>query len=386
VTALSPEQQLAELGIERPLVRGQTREPQVVSVCLTRGAPSKQRFHLRRFNEIILSTAPAYLVKGLLPAAGLVVIWGPPKCGKSFWTTDVLLHVSLGWPYRGRRVRKGAVVYLALEGDSGFRARAEAWRQRHLAGTAEDPLFFEVATRVNLVADHTELINCILAQLPADLKPVVVAIDTLNRSMPGSESNDQDMAKYISAADAIREVFSCCVIVIHHCGLEGTRPRGHTSLSGAADAQISVRRDKSDHIVVEVEHMKDGPEGDAVISRLKQVEVGYDDEGDPITSCIVECVEGASMPAKVRLTGAAKKSLQALHEAIGEFGEAPTSTQIPTGVRKTVKKANWRQRAYRLGISDSDKPDSMETAFRRAYNTLLKAEKIAVWDEEVWPT
>jgi len=26
--------------------------------------------------------------------------------------------------------------------------------------------------------------------------------------------------------------------VIHHCGINGDRPRGHTSLTGAADAQI----------------------------------------------------------------------------------------------------------------------------------------------------
>ena len=65
-------------------------------------------------------------------AAGSVVVWGPPKCGKSFWTFDLMMHVALGWEYRGRRVQQGAVVYLALEGGHGFRARVEAWRRRHL--------------------------------------------------------------------------------------------------------------------------------------------------------------------------------------------------------------------------------------------------------------
>jgi len=34
----------------------------------------------------------------------------------------------------------------------------------------------------------------------------------------------------------IRNAFGCAVIVVHHCGIDATRPRGHTSLAGAVDA------------------------------------------------------------------------------------------------------------------------------------------------------
>ena len=67
------------------------------------------------------------------------------------------------------------------------------------------------------------------------------------------------------------------MIIVHHCGIDARRPRGHTSLTGAADAQLSVKRDPAGNIVVTVEWMKDGPEGDAIISRLDQVEIGIDD-------------------------------------------------------------------------------------------------------------
>jgi AAA domain len=65
------------------------------------------RFRLVPFREIKISTVPAYLVKGIIPRCGLVVIWGPPKCGKSFWTLDLTMHIALGWSYRGRRVQQG---------------------------------------------------------------------------------------------------------------------------------------------------------------------------------------------------------------------------------------------------------------------------------------
>ena len=94
-------------------------------------------------------------------------------------------------------------------------------------------------------------------------------LDTLNRSLNGSESNDKDMAQYIRAADAIREAFDCVVIIVHHCGVEGTRPRGHTSLTGAADAQLAVSRDADENVIVKVEWMKDGAEGDVIASRLE---------------------------------------------------------------------------------------------------------------------
>ena len=52
------------------------------------------------------------------------------------------------------------------------------------------------------------------------------------------------MSAYIRAAEAIRDAFGCVVIIVHHCGYEGTRPRGHTSLPGAVDAQIAVVRER----------------------------------------------------------------------------------------------------------------------------------------------
>jgi hypothetical protein len=244
------------------------------------------RFPLIRFQDLKPGTAPAYLVKGLLPRVGLAAIWGPPKCGKSFWYFDLLLHVALGWKYRGKRVQQGAIVYCAFEGGEGFKARAEAFRRKHRISPDQDVPLFLMPMRLDLIKDHPALIAAIRAQI-GDTKPAAVALDTLNRSLTGSESSDEDMSAYVNAGDAIREAFECLVGIVHHCGVDGSRPRGHTSLTGAVDAQIAVKRDTADNIVVTVEYMKDGPEGEVLTSRLEVVEVGTDDEGDPITSCVV---------------------------------------------------------------------------------------------------
>jgi AAA domain len=261
---------------------------------------------LTRFKDVLLDTSAGYLAKGLIPSSGLTVVWGPPKCGKSFWTFDLMMHVACGIPYRGRRVHQGIVVYVALEADKSFRRRVEAYKRHH---DIMDPPFYLITDRTDLVRDHKVLIEDIKAQTPGI--PVVVVIDTLNRPLAGSESSDEDMAAYINA---VREAFGCAVIIIHHCGVDGNRPRGHTSLTGAADAQLAVKREVSGNVVVKVEYMKDGAEGAEIVSELKLVELGTDDDGDPIISCVVAASEvetATSNAAKVQVRGAGHASLPA---------------------------------------------------------------------------
>lgn len=196
------------------------------------------RIKLVPFDAIALNTCRPYLARRLIPRNGLTVIWGPPKSGKSFWTFDLAMHVALGWDYRGKRVQQGPVVYCSFEGQSGINGRVEAFRLRHLAENAEGVPFYLQPLVLDLVKDCGELVAAIRDTL-GETKPAAVVLDTLNRSLRGPENSDQDMSAYVRAADTIREAFDCAVIIVHHCGVAGDRPRGHTSLTGAVDAQLA---------------------------------------------------------------------------------------------------------------------------------------------------
>ena len=174
---------------------------------------TEPRIKLLPFNEIKLDTKRRYLVGGLIPRVGLIVVWGPPKSGKSFWTFDLAMHVALGWKYRARRTQQGVVIYCAFEGQSGIEARVEAFRQEHLAEDHDDIPFYVEPVNLNLVREHGELIKAVKATL-GDTMPVVVVLDTFNRSLQGSESSDEDMTAYVRAADAIREIFQ---LRRYHC-------------------------------------------------------------------------------------------------------------------------------------------------------------------------
>jgi hypothetical protein len=300
------------------------------------------RFRLVPFSEIKLGTQRRYLVKGLIPRVGITVVWGPPKSGKSFWTFDAVMHVALGWEYRGRRVHQGPVVYCAFEGQSGIEARVEAFRLRFLPEeTSNIPFYLEPVT-LDLVKDHPELIAAIGHQLGDNL-PVAIVLDTLNRSLQGSESNDEDMSAYVKAADSLREAFHCAVIIVHHCGIAGDRPRGHTSLSGAVDAQLSVKRDSADNILLEVELMKDGPQGEQIASRLEcGVEVGTDEDGDIITSCIVT---PADKPVKAESEPKLSKNQQTMFAILHSAGSSG------------LKWSEWNEQAREEGIGIKRKAD-----------------------------
>jgi hypothetical protein len=248
-------------------------------------AETKLRFPLVPYRQLVPTRDVNYLVKGFLPREGVGVLWGPPKCGKSFGFYDIAMHIAMGREYRGRRVTQGTVVYCAFEGAAGYGARTEAFRRHYKIPSDLDIPLYLMPARTNLIRDHAELITSVRQQLKESTRPAMVVLDTLNRSFVGSESKDEDMTAYYLAADAIRAAFDCFVQIIHHCGLDGSRPRGHSSLTGAVSVQHAQKR-KGNDITIEVEFMRDGPEGAKIESRLITMEIGKDVEGEPITSCV----------------------------------------------------------------------------------------------------
>jgi hypothetical protein len=178
---------------------------------------------------------------------------------------------------------------------------------------------FIVPGRADLIRDHASLIGDMRGQLAdagVSAPPKAVILDTLNKSLTGSESKDVDMANYIAAAEAIQKAFGCLVVIVHHHGIEESRPRGHTSLRGAVDAQIKITRDERNNIIAEIEDMRDGPEGAQIASRLVVVEVGTDMTGKHITSAAVEPVDAPpTMQRPPKLTLNQRTMLSLLEEA-----------------------------------------------------------------------
>jgi hypothetical protein len=338
------------------------------------------RFRFIQFRYIKIGTSPPHLVHEMIPRLGVVVVWGKPKCGKTFWAFDLEMHVALGWWYRGRRVEQGNVLHIACEGVAGLAARKEAWRLHHIqendtetiAQIEAAPFFLCNDTSLDLIRDVDAVVSDISAQF-GGLPIRIITIDTLNRSLKGSESKDEDMAAYIRAAVLLAEKFQCVVFVIHHCGYDATHPRGHTSLIGAVDADIEVKKDAQSRVSTTVNNMRDGADGAETFSRLQVVEVTRDDNGDPITSCVIVEDDPPASAQKSKAKAQKLPSPMALKffEALTNAGTQLSKIRHEAGNRSSITEAQWLDELTRRGLVEPIPDGADKPILRQAQNRKL---------------
>ena len=182
---------------------------------------------------------PAYLVDELIPSAGLVLVWGKQKTFKSFWLLDLFVHVAMGWPYRDHAVRQGPVIYCAFEGGHGYKGRIEAIRRHYGISDDVDVPLYVMPGQVDLIADEKALVEEFRYQL-GTVVPAVGVLDTLNRSLSGSESSDKDMTLYVKAAEAVRKAFGCLCVIAAVVDNDAEAAKGLSNGLGRFDVQRHI--------------------------------------------------------------------------------------------------------------------------------------------------
>ena len=167
-----------------------------LEVLLSRASeppPPEPRYRLLTGADLHALPPLAWRVRGVLPAEGLAAIYGPSSSGKSFLGFDLAAHIADGREWFGHRVNAAPVVYVALEGEAGFRLRAEAWEQSH--GRRLPAGLRLVLQSFKLAEDVPDLAAAIVAAAGAG---AVVFIDTLNRAAPlADENSSRDMGEIL---------------------------------------------------------------------------------------------------------------------------------------------------------------------------------------------
>jgi len=334
------------------------------------------------------------LVKGWLGGGAMSIIYGDSNTGKSFLAIDLALHIALGWEWQGKRIRRGGVLYVAGEGANGVQNRVAAFRQHHNIAADEDVPFAIVTSTVDLRSldsDTSRLIATVADAVTLFDYPIsLVIIDTLARALAGGDENaSQDMGAFVANIDRIRQETGAHVCTIHHTGKDQTRgARGHSSLRAAIDSEIEVSRDEFSGVSTAIpKKQRDLPLDDTPISfTLHSIELGTDEDGDPMTSCVIQ---GAEAPARAKrdtkgMTAAGKIALAALQRVVNEQGRpAPPSPGYPSDASVVTVEA-WRKAAADASISPSDKPNSVRVAFSRATANLLALQKVGKHADHVW--
>ncbi|MFP5402589.1 MAG: AAA family ATPase [Gammaproteobacteria bacterium] len=249
-----------------------------------------QRFRLLTPAELSSLPPVRWRIRGVLPLEGIAAIYGPTASGKSFLALDLLAAIAAGREWFGYRVKAAPVLYIALEGEHGISQRVRAHQTRH--GTADRMRFLAAPLDLRQPADRADIISAARA---AGLAGGVLCIDTLAASAPGMDENaSADMGEVIAGLKALQAELGGLVLAVHHAGKDASKGlRGHSSLLGALDAALEVSR-TDDRREWKSAKSKDGRDGEAHPFRLEVVELETDDEGEPVTSCVVAPEERAA--------------------------------------------------------------------------------------------
>ena len=183
------------------------------------------------------------LVDGLL-YRGTYLFVGAPKLGKSFLMTQLAYHISTGTPLWNYPVRKGTVLYLALEDD--YRRLQE--RSYRMFGTAEnESLFFSVSAG-QLGSGLDEQLTNFLREHPGTS---LIIIDTLQkvREVGGDNYSYANDYQIITRLKALADSYGICLLLVHHTRKQQSDDKfdmisGTNGLLGAADGAFLLTKEK----------------------------------------------------------------------------------------------------------------------------------------------
>ena len=291
VMKMAKEAGYRDTGIDSCDLRQQAQEvtsnlPQVDGVRTPDGYSGK--FPVHGAGDPALHQSTEWYIKGVLPKADLIVLYGQSGSGKSFVALDMIGAVARGKQWQGCRVKRAKAVLIAAEGAGGVGKRIRAYCKHYGLNEADlDIGIIRVPPSVIEDVDVQELVNALTA-VGAD----IFVIDTLAQVTAGAnENSSEDMGKAIRNIRLITEATGATALVVHHAGKDATRgARGWSGIRAAADAEIEISRNDAGHLI-SITKMKDGDDSQQWGFRLNQVQVGIDNDGDIETSCVVEYVE-----------------------------------------------------------------------------------------------
>ncbi len=349
---------------------------------------ARPKFPVERWGDILFDGREEWAIKRLLPRVGLAAIFGRPASFKSFVASHVALCVALGWDWAGRRVNQTSVVYIASEAAAGLRKRKAGFQIAHPALPQDVPLSL-VPAAPNLGSEKGDLPALIQSIEAAGVTPGVVVLDTLAASLGSGDENGSGMVSFVGNAGALAQHFQCLVIIVHHTGLaDDKRMRGHSSLLGALDAAILCERVDGDLAsTLTLTKIKDDASDVKLLARLSRVVIAHDEEGDEISTLVVDTVEDiettGSAPRPKPVPASQRLLMACVVDAIEEAGESFRPFGASGPLVRGVADSIVRERLYQRIAETSDPSEDMDKvaerqrkAFNRSLADALKAERV----------
>jgi len=283
-----------------------------------------------------------WVLQGRLAAGSVSIVASKPKVGKSTLARNLALAIARGEPFLGWAVKRGTVLYLALEERSedvtaDFRALG--------ADGSEDILLADAGMALDVVTTVREK------------RPVLLVVDPLFRLL--SVKDEKAYAEMYGALgpliDVARQTGTHILCLHHSSKLTKTEaidaPIGSTALSGAVSTLLVMKRTETYRTLQTVQRIgEDLPETvlhfDAATKRLS---LGGSREG----------CEAANMAEAIVAALDGKAATEALTEAeIGDAVEGKTTLK-----RKALRDLTHQGRIVRWGTGKRGDPFKYVSCF-----------------------
>lgn len=193
------------------------------------------------YDQVFTSRQP--LIDGLL-YSGTYLLAGAPKVGKSFLVAQIAYHVSTGQLLWGYPVRRGGVLYLALEDDQ---QRLQGRMSRMFGVEGTDDLNFAIASCQIGAGLDTQLENYLREHPSTKL----VIIDTLQkvRAVSGEGSSYASDHEVVGQLKRLADSKGLCFLLVHHTRKQPADDKfemisGTTGLLGCADGAFLLHKEK----------------------------------------------------------------------------------------------------------------------------------------------
>lgn len=331
----------------------------------------------RNITDLRWAAKSNYAVKGLFNYGATGLITGKSNAGKSPVALDLCAHVALGRDWNGHKVRGGYACYIATEGFTGNANRFEGARRQYFSDGSPVP-FEVIQASIDLrttTADADAIASAVIARAKVfEVKPALIIVDTLSHTLAGGNESDPEHARaWLKNILRLARATGAAVLAVHHPPKDGSSLfRGSGFLMNDTDVVIQVETDEKTKIrKVTTPRNKEGAEIEPIQFRIRVVGLGFDDEGEEITTVVVDWLNDAARAEVPRLS---PQEQAVLAIAVEKSWPENTRDRVATGIFElggnAFSVAEISTELNVRGVSKSTDGNSLKSAARRLLRTL----------------
>jgi hypothetical protein len=347
----------------------------------------------------------SWLIKGLLPEMGTALLSGQWGMYKSFALLELGASLITGKSFAGHRVkRRGGVLVFAAEGAFDISNRLEGLAHAGRLPANPQPFSWKATFPSLLQAGSYSELEQMAAEIEKEMLVkwgvplVAIAVDTM--AAAAGFRDEQDNAEGQRAMNVLGQLakrFKCCTIAVDHFGKDVTAgTRGGSAKEAAADAVLAILGDRKlsgevSNCRLAIRKLRNGQAGKEIRFDTRVLQLGSDEDGDPITTRVIEWKTSGERQAmeakKPRWTTTLEPLRKALTTVLSEQGQLtrPFGQEglVVRAVNYDILRAEFFTRVT-VDSPEERQADAKRKKFDRAFDAAARLGLIEVYQEMVW--